>query len=79
MYAWPYGEFDNVMEDALNIAMDYLSPTGRAVKFRETQDIAAMAIACAWRAGVRNRVKLSYLAIKAVDEKDKDALFRKSS
>jgi hypothetical protein len=24
MYLWPFGDFDSVMDDALNIAMDYL-------------------------------------------------------
>jgi hypothetical protein len=24
MYAWPFGEFDNVMDEALKIAVDYL-------------------------------------------------------
>ena len=27
MYPWPHGEFDNVMDDALDIAMDYLIRT----------------------------------------------------
>jgi hypothetical protein len=35
MYPWPFGEFDHVMDDALNIAMDYLIRTGQAVKFRD--------------------------------------------
>jgi hypothetical protein len=68
MYPWPFGDFDAVMDDALNIAMDYLIRTGRAVKFRETQATAANAIAAAWRSGVRNRVRLSNLAIKAVEQ-----------
>jgi hypothetical protein len=71
MYAWPFGEFDYVMDDALHIAMDYLICTGQAVGFRKTQDLAAQAIALAWRAGVTNRLKLTNLAIKAVEQKDK--------
>jgi len=45
MYPWPFGEFDSVMDDALNIAMDYLIRTGQAVKFQEAQEVAAQAIA----------------------------------
>jgi hypothetical protein len=67
MYPWQFGEFDNVMDESLDIAMDYLIRTGQAVKFRETQECAAYAIACAWRAGVRSRLKLSNLAIRAVE------------
>jgi hypothetical protein len=70
MYPWPFGEFDCVMDDALNIAMDYLMRTGQVVKFRETQETAARAIAVAWRSGVRNRLRLSNLAIRAVEQKE---------
>ena len=67
---WP-PIFDNVvLQQALDIAMDYLIKTGQAVKFRETQTTAANAIASAWRSGVRNRVRLSNLAIRAVQEQD---------
>ena len=55
MYPWPFGEFDYMMDDALNIAMDYLIRTGQAVMFRKAQATAAHAIAVAWRLGVRSR------------------------
>jgi hypothetical protein len=61
MYPWPFGEFDSVMD---------LIRTGQAVKFREAQEVAAHAIAVAWRSGVRNRLRLSNLAIRAVAQKD---------
>jgi hypothetical protein len=77
MYPWPFGEFDNRMDDALNIAMDYLMRSGQAVKFKETQTIAATAIASAWRAGERKRVRLTNYAIRAVEQKDRDVLFKK--
>ena len=69
MYPWRFGEFDNVMDDALNIAMDYLIRTDQAVKFREAQTLAANAIADAWRAGVRSRMRLTNVAIRAVELK----------
>ena len=31
MYPWPTGDFDNVMDVALDIAMNYLDLTGQAV------------------------------------------------
>ena len=68
LYPWPFGEFDIVMDDALNIAMDYLIRTGQAVKFREAQETAAHAISVAWRSGVRSRLRLSNLAIRAVEQ-----------
>ncbi|WP_192739531.1 hypothetical protein [Bradyrhizobium sp. OAE829] len=56
------------MDDALNIAMDYLIRTEQAVEFRETQAVAANAIADAWRAGVRSRMRLTNVAIRAVEQ-----------
>jgi hypothetical protein len=67
MYPWPFGEFDFVMEVALQIAMNYLERTGQAVLFKQTQSTAAMAIALAWKAGVRHRLKLANIAINAVE------------
>jgi hypothetical protein len=69
MYPWPLGEFDNVMDAALEIAMDYLDRTGQAVRFNEVQSAAAMAIAVAWKVGVRHPIKLAHIAIKAVEQK----------
>jgi hypothetical protein len=70
MYPWPLGEFDNVMDDAaLEIAMDYLDRTGQAVRFNEAQSAAAMAIAVAWKVGVRHRIKLANIAIRAAEQK----------
>ena len=69
MYPWRFGEFDNVMDDALNIALDYLIRTDQAVNFREVQALAADSIADAWRAGVRSRMRLTNLAIRAVEQK----------
>jgi hypothetical protein len=57
------------MDDAL-IAMDYLMRTGQAVKFQEAQEVAAHAIEVAWRSQVRNRLRLSNLAIRAVEQRE---------
>jgi NADH:ubiquinone oxidoreductase subunit len=69
MYPWPIGNFDYVMDDALHIALDYLDRTGRAVMFQEVQSTAANAIVAAWKSGVRHRIKLADIAIKAVERK----------
>jgi hypothetical protein len=69
MYPWPLGEFDNAMDGALDIAMNYLDLTGQAVMFKQVQSTAAMAIAVAWKGGVRHRIKLANVAIKAVERK----------
>jgi hypothetical protein len=69
MYPWPGGNFDNVMDVALDIAMDYLERSGQAVVFLEVQRRAAVAIDTAWKAGVRHRIKLADVAIQTVERK----------
>ncbi len=69
MYPWPIGDLDSTMDEALDIAMDYLERTGQAEKFIEVQRVAATAIASAWKMGVRHRVRLANIAIKAVERK----------
>jgi hypothetical protein len=49
MYPWPTGEFDNAIDVALDIAMNYLDRTGQAVRFKQVQWTAAIAIA-PWKA-----------------------------
>ena len=69
MYPWPIGDFDYAMDEALDTAMNYLERSGQAEKFVEVQRVAAMAIVAAWKMGVRHRVRLANIAIKAVDRK----------
>ena len=59
MYPWPIGNFDYGMDDALDIALNYLTLTGQAVMFQEVRSTAATAIAAAWRGGVRHRIRLA--------------------
>jgi hypothetical protein len=65
----PIDDFDYVMDQALDIAMDYLERTEQAVKFIEVQRVAATAIVTAWKMGVRHRLRLANIAIKAVERK----------
>jgi hypothetical protein len=69
MYPWPVGDFDYAMDEALDIAMDYLERTEQAAKFIEVQHVAAMAILAAWKMGVRHRVRLANITIKVVERK----------
>ena len=67
MYSWPLGDFDNAMDVALDTAMNYLEHTGQATNFPEVQRVVAMAIVAAWKAGEKNRIKLTNLAIRTVE------------
>jgi hypothetical protein len=64
MYPWPV---DCVMDEALEIAMNYLSRTGRAVYFMAVQNAAAEAIMAAWQGGVMHKIKLANCAIRVVE------------
>lgn len=74
MYPWPTGDFDNVMDVALDIAMNYLDLTGQAVMYEEVRSTAAMAITAAWKVGVRHRIRLADVAIKVVERKQEPFL-----
>jgi len=76
MYPWPFGNFDYVLDDALDIALNYLDRTGQAVRFQEAQSKAAMAIAMAWKRGVRHRIKLANIAITAVEREREERPLR---
>jgi hypothetical protein len=47
------GNFDYAMDEALDIAMNYLSRTDQVVNFRLVQTVAAKAIIAAWQSGAR--------------------------
>jgi hypothetical protein len=67
MYPWPVGNFDYVMDQALDIAMNYLSCTNQAANFRVVETVAAKAIIAAWQGGVRHKIRLANCAIRAVE------------
>jgi hypothetical protein len=67
MYPWPVGNFDYVMDEALDIAMNYLSHTDQTVNFRVVQTVAAKAIIAGWQSGARHKIRLANCAIKAVE------------
>jgi hypothetical protein len=64
MYPWPV---DCVMDESLEIAMNYLSRTGQAINFIAVQNAAAEAIIVAWQAGARHKIRLANCAIRAVE------------
>jgi hypothetical protein len=57
------------LNEALEIAMDYLQLTRQAYPYPETQVWAADAILAAWRSGVRHKIRLANYAIGAVESK----------
>jgi hypothetical protein len=66
-YSWPLP--DPVLQDSLDIPLDYLEFTGQAVRFRETQWICASVIWTAWCGGATHRIKLANYAIVAIEKR----------
>jgi hypothetical protein len=64
MYPWPV---DCVMDEALEIAMNYLSRTGQTDNFMAVQNAAAEGIMAAWQGGVRHKIRLANYAIRAIE------------
>ena len=69
MYPWPLAECHHTLNEALEIAMDYLELTRQAYPYSETQVWAADAILAAWRSGVRHKIRLANYAIGVVESK----------
>jgi hypothetical protein len=66
-YPWPPDEEDPVLEEALDIAMDYLEITGQAFPFSQIQRICAGTILSSWRDGTKHRIRLANDAIVAIE------------
>jgi hypothetical protein len=68
MYPWPIADADLVLQEALDIAMDYLEFTGQAYPFSATQRFCAQTILRAWRAGRTHRIRLANDAINGIEK-----------
>jgi hypothetical protein len=69
LHPWPLVDVDAVLQEALDIALDYLEFTGQAFPYSETQRICALAILTAWRAGTKHRIRLANYAINVIEKK----------
>ena len=65
-YPWPLT--DPVLQESLDIALDYLEFTGQATPFIPTQWLCANAILTGWSNGERRRVALANFAIEVIEK-----------
>ena len=65
-YPWPIACYP-LLDEALQIAMDYLERTGQDGEYMNVQSQAAHEIMVRWRAGVRHKLRLANYAIVAVE------------
>lgn len=68
-YPWPLDNPDVALQDALDIALDYLEFTGQAYPFSETERLCAHTIMSAWRAGTTHRIRLANDAICVIEKR----------
>ena len=68
LYPWPIACYP-MLEEALQIAMNYLELTGQAGGYTKVQSQAAREIIARWRAGDRHKLRLANYAIVAIENK----------
>jgi hypothetical protein len=68
-YRWPIENADVKLQEALDIALDYLEFTRQAYPFSEVEQACAYVILSAWGAGVRHRIRLANYAIVAIEQR----------
>ena len=66
-YPWPIADAEATLQEALDIALDYLEFTRQAYPFSEVERTCASVILKAWRAGARHRIRLANCAIVAIE------------
>jgi hypothetical protein len=68
LYPWPIACYP-MLDEALQIAMNYLELTGQAGEYTKVQSQAAREIIARWRAGERRKLRLANYAIVAIENK----------
>jgi hypothetical protein len=68
-YPWPILEAQQTLQDALDIAIDYLERTRQVCAFWEVEKVCADVILAAWQGGVRHRIRLANYAIVAIEQR----------
>ena len=66
--AWPLPDPDPVLEEAHNIALDYLAATGQAKIRDDARNLVASSVMTSWRNGMRHRIQLANAGIVAVQQ-----------
>jgi hypothetical protein len=66
-HPWPLSETYPTLEEALDIALEYLEQTGQAINYVYVSRLAARTIKTEWDRGVRHKIALANAAIIAVE------------
>jgi hypothetical protein len=68
-YEWPLRYPDPVLNEALEIALDYLQGTGQVEPRDGAEHLVAASILSAWSGGMTHRIRLANAGIRAVEQK----------
>jgi hypothetical protein len=66
-YPWPIP--GSKLQEALDIAMDYLERTGQGAPYFEIEEACACVVVDVWNRGVRHRIEMANCAIVAIEKK----------
>lgn len=67
-YPWPLPHPAPVLDQALDIALDYLEATGQAKAGDDTQHLVAGVVLAEWLQGTRHRIRLANRGIVAAEQ-----------
>jgi hypothetical protein len=67
LYPWPLDADEGLLDQALNIAMDYLELTGQAEPYEATRKRVGAVILAAYRRGARHPIRLSNEGRRAIE------------
>jgi len=72
-HPWPLSETNPTLEEALDIALEYLEQTGQALNYVYISRFAARTIKAEWDRGVHHKIALANAAIVEVESEMTDA------
>lgn len=67
-YRWPLPHPDPLLDESLDIALNYLEATGQAKADDDTQHVVAGSVLAAWLQGARHKLRLANVGIVAAQE-----------
>jgi len=67
-YPWPIANPDPKLQEALDVAPDYLEFTGQTSPYSEVEMACATIILGVWEIGIRHRIRMANCAIVAIEE-----------
>ena len=76
-YNWPLPHPDPLLDEAADIALDYLEATGQAKTGDDTQYLVVSAVLTAWVGGARHKIRLANEEIVAVQQANAAHLSKK--